>query len=61
MDVDDIKMVGWTIIPNRGREVDIPAQVAFWLDEDSPYFKKMNSVAGRCCENRDNRRTICRI
>jgi len=46
MDVDDIKMVGWTIIPNRGREVDIPAQVAFWLDEDSPYFKKMNSVAG---------------
>ena len=45
MDVDDIKMVGWTIIPNRGREVDIPAQVAFWLDEDSPYFKKMNSVA----------------
>lgn len=61
MDVDDIKMVGWTIIPNRGREVDIPAQVAFWLDEDSPYFKKMNSVAGRCCENRDSRRTICRI
>ena len=46
MDVDDIKMVGWTIIPNRGREVDIPAQVAFWIDEDSPYFKKMNSVAG---------------
>lgn len=46
MDVDDIKMVGWTIIPNRGREVDIPAQIAFWLDEDSPYFKKMNSVAG---------------
>lgn len=46
MDVDDIKMVGWTIIPNRGREVDIPAQVAFWLDEDSPYFKTMNSVAG---------------
>ena len=46
MDVDDIKMVGWTIIPNRGREVDIPAQVAFWLDEDSPYFKKTNSVAG---------------
>lgn len=46
MDVDDIKMVGWTIIPNRGREVDIPAQVAFWLDEDSPYFKKMKSVAG---------------
>lgn len=46
MDVDDIKMVGWTIIPNRGREVDIPAQVAFWLDEDSPYFKKKNSVAG---------------
>ena len=46
MDVDDIKMVGWTIIPNRGREVDIPAQVAFWLDEDSPYVKKMNSVAG---------------
>lgn len=46
MDVDNIKMVGWTIIPNRGREVDIPAQVAFWLDEDSPYFKKMNSVAG---------------
>lgn len=46
MDVDDIKMVGWTIIPNRGREVDIPAQVAFWLDEDSPCFKKMNSVAG---------------
>lgn len=45
MDVDDIKMVGWTIIPNRGREVDIPAQIAFWLDEDSPYFKKMNSVA----------------
>ena len=39
-------MVGWTIIPNRGREVDIPAQIAFWLDEDSPYFKKMNSVAG---------------
>lgn len=46
MDIDDIKMIGWTIIPNRGREVDIPAQVAFWLDEDSPYFKKMNSVAG---------------
>ena len=46
MDVDDIKMVGWTIIPNRGREVDIPAQIAFWLDEDSPDFKKMNSVAG---------------
>lgn len=46
MDVDDIKMVGWTIIPNRGREVDIPAQVAFWLDEDSPYFKKMSSVVG---------------
>ena len=46
MDVDDIKMVGWTIIPNRGREVDIPAQIAFWLDEDSPYFKNMNSVAG---------------
>lgn len=46
MDIDDIKMVGWTIISNRGREVDIPAQVAFWLDEDSPYFKKMNSVAG---------------
>ena len=46
MDIDDIKMVGWTIIPNRGREVDIPAQAAFWLDEDSPYFKKMNSVAG---------------
>ena len=46
MDVDDIKMVGWTIIPNRGREVDIPAQIAFWLDEDSPYFKKMTSVAG---------------
>lgn len=45
MDVDDIKMVGWTIIPNRGREVDIPAQIAFWPDEDSPYFKKMNSVA----------------
>ena len=45
MDVDDIKMVGWTIIPNRGREVDILRQVAFWLDEDSPYFKKMNSVA----------------
>lgn len=51
MDVDDIKMVGWTIIPNRGREVDIPAQVAFWLDEDSPYFKKMNSVAGSTNEN----------
>lgn len=51
MDVDDIKMVGWTIIPNRGREVDIPAQVAFWLDEDSPYFKKMNSVAGRANGN----------
>ena len=46
MDIDDIKMVGWTIIPNRGREVDIPAQAAFWLDEDSPYFKKMHSVAG---------------
>lgn len=46
MDIDNIKMVGWTIIPNRGREVDIPAQVAFWLDEDSAYFKKMNSVAG---------------
>lgn len=45
MDVDDIKMVGWTIIPNRGREVDIPAQIAFWLDEDSPYFKKMNGSA----------------
>lgn len=51
MDVDDIKMVGWTIIPNRGREVDIPAQVAFWLDEDSPYFKKMNSVAGSTNRN----------
>lgn len=51
MDVDDIKMVGWTIIPNRGREVDIPAQVAFWLDEDSPYFKKMNSVAGNANGN----------
>ena len=46
MDIDDIKMVGWTIIPDRGREVDIPAQVAFWLNEDSPYLKKMNSVAG---------------
>lgn len=46
MDIDNIKMVGWTIIPNRGREVDIPAQVAFWLDEDSAYFKKKNSVAG---------------
>lgn len=46
MDIDNIKMVGWTIIPNRGREVDIPAQVAFWLDEDSAYFKKMNSVVG---------------
>lgn len=51
MDIDDIKMIGWTIIPNRGREVDIPAQVAFWLDEDSPYFKKMNSVAGSANEN----------
>lgn len=51
MDVDDIKMVGWTIIPNRGREVDIPAQIAFWLDEDSPYFKKMNSVAGSANRN----------
>ena len=51
MDIDDIKMIGWTIIPNRGREVDIPAQVAFWLDEDSPYFKKMNSVAGSATGN----------
>lgn len=46
MDVDNIKMIGWTIIPNRGKEIDIPAQVAFWLNEDSPYFKKINSVAG---------------
>ena len=49
MDVDDIKMVGWTIIPNRGREVDIPAQVAFWLDEDSPYFQE-NELCSRKCE-----------
>ena len=51
MDIDNIKMVGWTIISNRGREVDIPAQVAFWLDEDSPYFQKMNSVASKANGN----------
>ncbi len=51
MDIDPIKMAGWTIIPNRGRGVDIPAQVAFWLDEDSDCFQKMNAVAGSTNRN----------
>ena len=40
IDMDEIKMAGWTIIANR-READIPAQLAFWLDEHSPQYRKL--------------------
>ena len=43
--MDEIKMAGWTIIANR-READIPAQLAFWLDEHSPQYRKLNALTG---------------
>ena len=45
IDMDEIKMAGWTIIANR-READIPAQLAFWLDEHSPQYRKLNALTG---------------
>ena len=45
IDMDEIKMAGWTIIANR-READIPAQLAFWLDEHSPQCRKLNALTG---------------
>ena len=44
-ELDEIKMAGWTIIANR-READIPAQLAFWLDEHSPQYRKLNALTG---------------
>lgn len=32
-------------MPNR-READIPAQLAFWLDEHSPQYRKLNALTG---------------
>ena len=45
IDMDEIKMAGWTIIPNR-RETDIPAQLAFWLDEPLPQYRKLSALTG---------------
>ena len=45
IDMDEIKMAGWTIIANR-READIPAQLAFWLDEHSPQYRELNALTG---------------
>lgn len=44
IEMDEIKMAGWTIIANR-READIPAQLAFWLDKHSLQYQKLNTLS----------------
>lgn len=39
--IDELKMIGRTVIPDRGDEVDIPAQIAFWIDRDFPSIRNM--------------------
>ncbi|MDO4556926.1 MAG: effector binding domain-containing protein [Lachnospiraceae bacterium] len=36
VEMKELKMIGHTVIPNRGEDVDIPAQVHFWLQKDFP-------------------------
>lgn len=36
VDIKEIKMIGHTVIPDRGEEVDIPSQIYYWMDKDFP-------------------------
>lgn len=39
VDIKEIKMIGHTVIPDRGDEVDIPSQIYYWMDKDFPCLK----------------------
>ena len=43
----ELKMIGHTIIPNRGDDVDIPAQVYYWLDRDFPCLENTRFSCNR--------------
>lgn len=39
VDLEEIHMIGHTVIPTKGAEVDIPAQVAYWMGREFPCMK----------------------
>ena len=39
VDMDEIHMIGHTVIPAKGAEVDIPAQVSYWMGREFPCLK----------------------
>lgn len=39
--IDELKMIGHTVIPDRGNDVDIPAQISYWVDKDFPSVRTM--------------------
>lgn len=45
--MDEIKIIGHTIIPGRGEEVDIPAQVAYWIDNNFPCMENTRFVCNK--------------
>ncbi|MCD8329337.1 MAG: helix-turn-helix domain-containing protein [Lachnospiraceae bacterium] len=43
----DMKMLGMTILSDRGDDIDMPAQVQFWLHRDFPCLKNARDSGGR--------------
>ena len=39
VEMEEIHMIGHTVIPSKGAEVDIPAQVSYWIGKEFPCLK----------------------